>query len=153
MEINTVHAIEALRAVVAEAGADHTYQPPPGAPTDTCVYVWETNGQLQPICIVGKALDYLGIPLELMGQPERINAQTIGGLIAHLRQHGYDFTMGALCTLRAAQVAQDAAIQDAAIQDAATGESPPPTWGVALQYAEAQAAKWANRDLPLNPNA
>lgn len=142
MEINTIHAIEALRSVVAETGADHTYQPPPDAPTDTCVYVWEANGQPQPICIIGKALARVGIPPELMAQPERINTQTIGGLVAHLRQHGYDFTMGAVCTLRAAQVVQDRAIGTNPLED-------PPTWGAALAAAETQAAKWADRDLPL----
>ena len=74
--ITATQAIEALRAVVAEAGPDHIYRIPKGY--DTCRYVeQDADGQRVPSCGVAKALHRLGVPIEELTKWESLSADSM----------------------------------------------------------------------------
>ena len=68
--INHRQAIEALRAVVAEAGLDYVYEKPNG---NDCFYTWDGK----PSCGVGRALHRLGVPMHVLHLWENSNAYSL----------------------------------------------------------------------------
>lgn len=149
LTITDSDALKALRHVVAEKGPDHIYRPPVKGQT-SCVYVWEVDGELKPQCIVGCALHYLGVPLEVMAQAgcNEINAWALASKIAPQ----YAIEPRAVDILRAAQLVQDSALKTGCTcsicTDAANASDDNATWGVALLAAE----KWAAM-YPVKPPA
>jgi len=123
--------LDALRAVVAEAGADYVYPDElrvDGTRLGMCMYV--KNGV--PACIVGRVIARLFPKTDL----KRLPNTTI--LLAHrtIPNHGDDaFTYRALQVLARAQDVQDGNSFD--------GMTPalPKTWGTALAAAERRAAE------------
>jgi hypothetical protein len=140
MTITVEDALRALRHVVAEKGPDHVYKPPADDHT-SCVYAWTINGELCPVCIVGCALHYLGVPLGLMYDP--CNNVAIAALAHKLTTDGYSFDQDAVEVLRAAQMVQDSAMRGPSYCDCEVcteAESKvDPSWGAALAAAEARA--------------
>lgn len=146
MTITPDDALRALRAVVAEKGADYVYKSPAEGPTGTCVYVWDVAGQLQPQCIVGCALHHLGVPLELMAQGET-NSINVHALAANLAQKGYVIEPDAQLIFRSAQIVQDSALLRKSAEFCgceSCQEKGDATWGAALARAE----EWAAKNLP-----
>lgn len=130
-------AIELLREVVAEVGADHVYNAPivrDSGAFGMCRYVHHDGnytdsieGDATPGCIVGQALHRYGVSLEFLNQVEGLGADQIA-IKEHLnRKHipahiDPPITEKAGQVLRAAQWEQDNGLP----------------WGVALAKAEAE---------------
>lgn len=129
--IEGLDALYALRAVVADKGADHVYERAADDGPFTCLYVQETDGELCPQCIVGHALHHLGVPLHLMAGD--VNDENVETLAPHLCLHGYQLTDGATEVLQAAQIVQDSVL-------GLHRNSPEmANWGAALKAAEKAA--------------
>lgn len=122
--IEGADAIRGLRHAVATRGASYVYQAPgPGA--DVCVYAWpDDTGTIAPSCIVGMALEHLGVPLDLI--IAQGNAETIPGVARGLSLYGYVFSHPAIAVLHVAQLAQDKRRD----------------WGQALDAAEKEILNW-----------
>ena len=134
--ITATQAIEALRAVVAEAGPDHIYRIPQGA--RTCRYVEQTDGLPVPSCGVAKVLHRLGVPLEELSKWEGVSTDTMQWptgdrmvpVEAQARGVTQLLTAGAATVLQAFQSKQDVNH----------------SWGVALEWAEFEYAQLTEGD-------
>lgn len=113
--INATHddVIGALRAVVAEKGADYVYVNRNGEVASDSVQCYYVHGD-QPGCIAGAAFHKLGVPLEVLAEFELQDAGYVAKQV--LQFVSYD-TQGALTV---AQQTQDGG----------------GTWGQALRDAE-----------------
>jgi hypothetical protein len=150
LTITDSDALKALRHVVAEKGPDHVYRAPVKGQT-SCVYVWEVDGELKPQCIVGCALHYLGVPLEVMAQEgcNEINAWALASKISPQ----YVIENRAVDIFRAAQLVQDSALKTGCTcslctEAAKAANDDKATWGVALLAAEKWAAMYPVKPAP-----
>jgi hypothetical protein len=70
MDINLERVVETATEVVGERGENYIYEKPINAfGTPVCVYVYES----QPSCLVGHILHRLGVPLETLGEGDRLS--------------------------------------------------------------------------------
>lgn len=127
IEINAQRAVELLREVVAEKGADHVI--PSGA---GCLYYLRggdpIRGGAVPSCIVGHALAKLGVDL----------ADAVGGRNSTPIFH--DVLLGTLREKAGVHLSPEA-VQVWYIAQKRQDERE--TWGVALEHAEHTAASFA----------
>jgi hypothetical protein len=101
-------ALRALEAAVAAKGAGYLYQPQ-GPDYITCAYAHAEKGKLTPGCLVGWALHYLGVSLDVMRAAG--NRSSIGRLAQSLERDGIRILPAALNVFRAAQGVQDSVLR------------------------------------------
>ena len=124
IELTPRRALELMREVVAEYGADHVYVDPNGRTADgldgvTCVYVdWKAS---RPSCLVGHALFRAGVTVEQLAE---LDYAEDGSDINGVYSDAFELVDGAELVFSAAQMAQD------------KGQ----TWGTALARAERRLA-------------
>jgi hypothetical protein len=120
ISIDANRALDLLREVVADIGADHVYRHPDGKPAaevgEICRY--EVNGS--PACIVGHALNRAGVGVDALHEMDEYED---GAAIATVESDAVQIEPLARELLAVAQNKQDSGS----------------TWGAALAAAEAQA--------------
>jgi hypothetical protein len=120
-------ALEGLRHAVATKGPHHV--------AGELLYVTSDikTGKLKPCCMIGTALAFIGIPLEVLSQP-CVNTARIDSIVPDLLRADVTLTPAAVACFEAAQQVQDGLDSDG------INYGGPDMWGAALKAAE-RAAK------------
>lgn len=128
---SAAEAVELLREIVAEFGADHINTDPNADSTVTCTYA---DDEGNPSCIAGQAL-YRADPelFDAVRQFENANGSAVFNRLPRYMGVDLPFTPLAVMTLRRAQILQD------------SGEN----WGFAVEdaagYAVTQSDKYPDK--------
>jgi len=102
LRVSNTRMTEAVRALVM-ANPDTVYRAPDGTEPDLCLYVHASGetGEMTPGCLIGQALNAVGVPLEDLAKWEGFGAGTVASALVD------GLTFSTLAFLDEAQFRQD----------------------------------------------